>query len=166
MMDHSGADSDLVLRRADAADASALAALYLRARHAAVPSIPPLVHSDDEVRCWIRDVVIVQRETWVAEQRGELLALLVLDGDDVDQLYVDPDRTGRGIGSTLVRLAQDRRPTGLSLWAFQSNHGGRRFYERHGFVAVEYTDGHGNEERAPDVRYVWAGHDGQCDDAT
>ena len=42
----------------------------------------------------------------------------------------------------------------MQLWAFQSNTGALRFYERHGFVAVEETDGD-NEERAPDVRMVW-----------
>jgi len=42
----------------------------------------------------------------------------------------------------------------MELWAFQSNHRGRRFYERHGFVAVEFTDGAANEEQWPDVRYV------------
>ena len=37
---------------------------------------------------------------------------------------------------------------------FQKNEGARRFYERHGFTAVEWTDGD-NEEGAPDVRYRW-----------
>jgi hypothetical protein len=32
-----------------------------------------------------------------------------------------------------------------------------RFYERHGFVEAERTDGRRNEERAPDIRYVWDG---------
>ncbi|MBA3264774.1 MAG: hypothetical protein H0T14_00160 [Nocardioidaceae bacterium] len=32
--------------------------------------------------------------------------------------------------------------------------GARRFYERLGFVAVQWTDGD-NEERALDVRYEW-----------
>jgi hypothetical protein len=41
------------------------------------------------------------------------------------------------------------------LWTFQTNTGARRFYERHGFVAVDETDGSANEERAPDVRYAW-----------
>jgi GNAT superfamily N-acetyltransferase len=149
----------LELRRADGADAAALAELFLRARRAAVPAIPSIVHTDDEVRQWMSDVVVARRETWLAEARGALVAMLVLDGDDLDQVYVDPDLTGGGIGSSLVRFAQSRRPQGLSLWAFQSNHRARRFYERHGFVAAEYTDGHGNEERAPDVRYVWGGHD-------
>jgi GNAT superfamily N-acetyltransferase len=102
---------------------------------------------------------VARRETWVAEHHSEPVGLLVLDGGELDQLYLDPDYTGRGIGSMLVRFAQERRPAGLALWTFQSNRGARRFYERHGFVAVEYTDGHGNEERAPDVRYVWGGHD-------
>jgi hypothetical protein len=35
------------------------------------------------------------------------------------------------------------------------NESAHRFYERHGFEPVEHTDGSGNEEREPDVRYVW-----------
>jgi hypothetical protein len=42
------------------------------------------------------------------------------------------------------------------LWTFVTNTGARRFYERHGFVAVETTDGSHNEEAAPDIRFVWA----------
>ena len=42
----------------------------------------------------------------------------------------------------------------MQLWAFQSNTGALRFYERHGFVAVEETDGD-NEEGAPDLRMRW-----------
>jgi hypothetical protein len=41
----------------------------------------------------------------------------------------------------------------VRLWCFQANSGARRFYERHGFVAVEFTDGHDNEEGCPDVLY-------------
>lgn len=38
---------------------------------------------------------------------------------------------------------------------FQLNDKARRFYERRGFVAVEFGDGTGNEEGEPDVRYHW-----------
>ncbi len=72
---------------------------------------------------------------------------MVLDGDEVDQLYVGPEWQRRGVGSNLLRLAQRWRPRGLALWTFQSNHPARRFYERHGFVAVAWTDGSTNEER-------------------
>ena len=43
----------------------------------------------------------------------------------------------------------------LELWCFQANTGGRRFYERHGFRAIRFTDGADNEEKVPDVRYRW-----------
>ena len=51
-------------------------------------------------------------------------------------------------------IAKERRPRGLQMWTFQANGGARRFYERHGFVVMEATDGD-NEERAPDVRNEW-----------
>jgi len=79
---------------------------------------------------------------------------MVLAGDVVEQLYVHPDQTGVGIGSQLLRVAKSLRPAGLQLWTFQSNQAARSFYEKH-FTAVEWTDGAGNEEGAPDVRYAW-----------
>jgi uncharacterized glyoxalase superfamily protein PhnB len=78
-----------------------------------------------------------------------------LHDDWIDHLYVDPDSTGRGVGSQLVAVAKTLRPSGVHLWTFESNTRARRFYERHGFVAVERTDGD-NEEGAPDVRYQWS----------
>jgi GNAT superfamily N-acetyltransferase len=74
---------------------------------------------------------------------------------ELEELYVLPAWAGRGIRSRLIALAKHRRPAGLELWTFQANAGARRFYERHGFRAVEFTDGSGNEEGQPDVRYMW-----------
>jgi ribosomal protein S18 acetylase RimI-like enzyme len=56
-----------------------------------------------------------------------------------------------------VALAKELRPAGLQLWTFQVNTPACRFYERHGFVEAGRTDGSGNEEREPDVRYSWSG---------
>lgn len=52
-------------------------------------------------------------------------------------------------------LAKKRHPDGLQLWTFQVNGPAQRFYERHGFIAVERTDGSGDEQHEPDIRYVW-----------
>jgi GNAT superfamily N-acetyltransferase len=144
------------LRRAHQKEWLEIAELWLRSRRASVPAIPPPVHPDEEVRTWFREVVLPHREVWVTEADGAVIALLVLDGDSVDQLYVAPDWTGKGVGSRLLGVAKQRRPTGLQLWAFQANAGACRFYERNGFIATNTTQGD-NEERAPDVRYQWDG---------
>jgi GNAT superfamily N-acetyltransferase len=119
-----------------------------------VPAIPPPVHTDEEVHDFFATVVVPTRETWLIEDGGAVVALLVIDDGWIDQLYVDPDHTGRGLGSRLVELAKERCPDRLDLWTFQSNRGARRFYERHGFSEVARTDGD-NEEHSPDVRYRW-----------
>jgi GNAT superfamily N-acetyltransferase len=140
-------------RRAQQHEGRALAQVWLRSRRAAVAAIPPPVQNDGEVRTWFRDL-LAGREVWIAETDGAVVALLVLDGRWVDQLYVHPAWTGEGIGSRLLQVAKQRHPDGLDLWTFQSNSGARRFYERHGFVAIEATDGD-NEEGAPDLHYEW-----------
>lgn len=127
----------------------------MRSRRASVPAIPPPVHSDDEVRAWFGAVVIPERETWVAEMGKAIVAVMVLEGNWVDHLYVDPRWTANGIGSRLIELAKARRSEGLDLWTFEANADARRFYERHGFEPVERTNGDNNEEGAPDIRYQW-----------
>jgi GNAT superfamily N-acetyltransferase len=60
----------------------------------------------------------------------------------------------------LLDLAKERSMGDLQLWTFQVNDRARRFYERNGFVIAELTDGHGNQEREADVRYVWSRRQG------
>lgn len=73
----------------------------------------------------------------------------------IEQLYLDPGSLRRGIGSLLVADAKARNSR-LELRCFAENRGGRAFYERHGFLAVEMTEGAGNEEKAPDIRSRWS----------
>ena len=149
----------MIIRRSTPADGGAAAELYLRARRAgsAKGTIPPLVHGEDGVRAWLGQVVIPRLECWLAEQvSGTLVGMLVLKADWIDQLYVDPDLTGAGIGSELIAVAKRERPNGLRLWTFVSNEGAQRFYLRHGFNEVERTDGRRNEEGAPGILYTWS----------
>ena len=142
----------VTFRRGTAADAPAAADLWLRARTAAQPVIPKTVHDDDDVHAWFASHVVRHADLWLAENpRGQLVGILVLDGPWLDQLYVEPTSTRRGIGSSLLDWAKRERPEGLRLWTFASNTGAQRFYERHGFVATRRTDGRRNEEGAPDM---------------
>jgi GNAT superfamily N-acetyltransferase len=79
----------------------------------------------------------------------------ILDGDWLTHLYVRPDALGTGVGHALFEHAKTMRPGGFQFWVFQQNERARSFYEAHGAHPVELTDGSGNEEQTPDVRYEW-----------
>ena len=147
----------VALRRATVEDAAAVAEVFLTSFHATYAF--PLAHTDDEVRSWIRDRLIPNDEVWVAVDRERVVAMLALTPGWLDQLYVAPDRLGEGLGRQLMALAKSRQPEGLQLWTFQVNGRARRFYQSHGFVAVEETADR-NQERQPDVLYRWAGASG------
>lgn len=99
-------------------------------------------------------VVFPTCAVWGSFDADALVGLIAIRPGWIDHLYVLPGQQGRGVGTALLEVAKaDARE--LELWTFQRNTGARRFYERHGFVAVELTDGAGNEEREPDVRYRW-----------
>jgi GNAT superfamily N-acetyltransferase/chorismate mutase len=148
--------AEVVARLATVEDADALATLFLAARDAAYPAIPRSVHPPDDVRHWMRSRFDTPEcEFWLAEQGDALVGLLLLEGSWVHSLYVDPARTGQGIGRLLLDVAKHARPRRLGLWVFETNEGARRFYERHGFVETDRTDGSQNEEGEPDVEMAW-----------
>jgi GNAT superfamily N-acetyltransferase len=145
---------DVGIRRAGLDDAEAVADVYVASLGATYEF--PLAHGEAEVRNWIRGTLVQTEEVWVAVAPDEsVVGLMALTADMLDHLYLAPGWTGRGIGSRLVALAKERRPSGLDLYTFQVNVGARQFYERHGFVEVARGDGSGNEEGQPDVRYAW-----------
>ena len=150
------ATAGITIRPAAAADAAAVADVYLASFHATYDF--PLAHTDDEVRAWIGEAV-AGGGTWVAvDEMGTIVAMMEVKPGELDQLYVRPDRLGQGIGRRLLDVARERSPDGLTLYTFQLNDRARRFYERNGFVADWLGDGSANEERQPDVRYVWRPH--------
>lgn len=146
----------LVIRRATADDATALADVWLSSWRATF-DFPP-AHPDGDVRRWIREELLLGSETWVAadpEPEGRVIALLALSDTMVEQLYVAPDWIGNGVGWRLIDLAKERRPDGLELYCFAVNAAARHFYERNGFAPVAFGDGSGNMERQSDVLYRW-----------
>jgi GNAT superfamily N-acetyltransferase len=147
--------SDVQLRRATDADAEAAADVFIDSFRAALPTVRR-AHSDPDIRRYVSEVLVPQTECWVAvDDRDRVVAMMALKPGWVEQLYVAPDRLGQGIGRRLIDLAKKRSDGELQLWTFQVNARARRFYERNGFVASEMTDGSANEEREPDIRFVW-----------
>jgi GNAT superfamily N-acetyltransferase len=145
-----------MLRPARAEDAYAVARVLIESRRVFLPYAPS-AHPDQEVHQWVASTLIPSGGVSVWEHLGEVVAVLAVSRDEaaawIDQLYVMPGAEGRGIGSKLLQHAHHhvRRP--VRLYTFQENLRARAFYERHGYRALEFTDGQGNEEKCPDVLY-------------
>jgi ribosomal protein S18 acetylase RimI-like enzyme len=143
------------LRRGEEHDADELArikhACYSRMTY--LPPIPTL----EEYGRFVRAILLPNQEVWVAEDDEQrVVGWFSLTKGSLEHIYVDPERQNHGLGTEMLAAVMQRMPDGFSLWTFQKNEGARRFYERHGLDAVEFTDGRDNMEREPDVRYEWA----------
>lgn len=119
----------------------------------AMPDTPDL-HTPAENRTFLCQD-LYPRSTMVGAWRDEeLIGYIAFRPGWVDHLYVLSNHAGSGVGSALLAAAKQTN-TELDLWTFRRNVRARRFYEERGFVAIEETDGSGNEEREPDVHYRW-----------
>lgn len=153
-------DESLTVRPAELADTDAMADLYTAARVAAVPQMPPALHTNAEDRAWLAArLADPDHQAWVAEDADGLLGYALFTETWLEHLFIRHDRTGSGVGGVLLDLVKSLRPRGFALWVFETNTGARRFYARHGLLELEHTDGSANEERAPDVRMAWPGED-------
>jgi putative acetyltransferase len=142
-----------VIRRATEQDVDAIVAIF-EPSFATLDFLPQL-HTHDENVAFFRRCVS-EGEAYVL---GDGFAILT--GPMLSHLYVHPRAFGTGVGHALFEHAKTCRPDGFDFWVFQQNHRARRFYEAHGATAVEFTDGSGNEERTPDVRYEWTSRERQ-----
>ncbi|WP_274426139.1 GNAT family N-acetyltransferase [Chelativorans sp. YIM 93263] len=143
--------SDLVLRSPGPADADEIACV-MRAALDAFDWMPRL-HTPEEDRAFISGHVLPHQRVTVAAAGEGIVGFIAVHGEWVEQLYLKPGWTGRGIGNRLLGSATVGIPT-VRLYCFQANGGARRFYERRGFKAEAFGDGSENEEGLPDILYV------------
>jgi GNAT superfamily N-acetyltransferase len=116
------------------------------------------------VRAWVHGALYRSGGLWTIRAGDDLVGMLAISERErvgwIDQLYLRPGATGRGIGSIALEHAVGVLPPPVRLYTFQANSGARRFYERHGFRAISFSDNSNNEERCPDVLYERTGKDG------
>jgi GNAT superfamily N-acetyltransferase len=155
-----------VLRSARAEDAADVVRV-LRASRLRFLSYAPPVHSEDEHLAWARDALIPSGGVTLAAVDDHVIGVLAVSraqgANWIDQLYIQPEYCGRGVGSQPMKVALSslRRP--IRLYTFQQNAGACRFYERFGFSPIGWGDGSENEEGCPDVLYELV--DDTADDA-
>jgi N-acetylglutamate synthase-like GNAT family acetyltransferase len=128
---------ELLIRRAAAADAEAAAQLVREAYQHYVPRIgrPPVPMTLDYAS------IVAAGHTWLAERGGHLVGLLVLEYFDdhvlVENLAVLPDAQGTGIGSRLLRYAEDQAQARgvheVRLYTHELMTENRAYYPRRGY---------------------------------
>ncbi|MEJ2002395.1 MAG: GNAT family N-acetyltransferase [Maritimibacter sp.] len=143
--------ADLIIAPARPEDAPAIG-LILSAWIDETPWIPR-VHSHDDEQGFGR-MMVERGWTTVARRDGEVLGFLSRDETEVHALYLRADARGQGVGKALLDSAKSASAR-LELWTFQQNTRAQQFYLREGFREVGRTNGTGNDEKLPDIRYVW-----------
>lgn len=151
------------MRRATLEDLLDVAKIHRLAFGTAMPHMPTL-HTPEEDLNFYTTGVLTSDQIWVAELADFVAGFIAFRTGWVEHLYIHPDCQRRGIGSNLLALAMASSDS-LHAWTFQCNQGARSFYEKHGFHVERETDGAGNEEKQPDVLYVWKKAGGKEDGA-
>jgi ribosomal protein S18 acetylase RimI-like enzyme len=147
------ASSDALLRRAHIEDMPDVAKIHRLAFFTAMPHMPVL-HTPEEDLNFYTTGVFTSSEVWLAEIGDVIAGVIAFRDGLVEHLYVTPKYQRQGIGSSLLSVAKSMSES-LRLWTFQCNEGARNFYEKHGFRVVQRSNGAHNEERQPDMMYVW-----------
>ena len=112
------------------------------------------LHSEEEDRAYVADVVLPAQQVWHAEIEQVIAGFIAFADGWVHHLYVAPEFQNQRIGSELLAIAKRSTPA-LQLWVFESNLSAIEFYQREEFRIVERTDGEANEAKRPDVRMQW-----------
>lgn len=146
----------VVVRSARETDAAGVVRVLRASRLRFLPYAPP-VHSAAQTLGWVLKSLIPSGGVTIATLDECVVGVLASSHADgaswIDQLYVHPEYCRRGVGSQLLGAALSSLPRPIRLYTFQQNGDARRFYERHGFLPIRWSDGAGNEEGCPDVLY-------------
>lgn len=81
----------------------------------------------------IRAELMPIAETWVVEERGELVAFMSVLDNLIGGLFTHPDHQGKGHGRALIEHARKRYDPVL-VEVFDANEKAIGFYRRRGFV--------------------------------
>lgn len=142
----------LSIRTARTSDVPRIATVFREARAAAMPWLPVLHSSSEELEFFGR--AVEAHAAYVAVLDDRVVGVAVVDRHEhlLEHLYLDPALRRRGVGTRLLDHARAEHGGPLQLWCFTDNRAARAFYAARGARELYETDGSGNEERLPDVR--------------
>ena len=93
-------------------------------------------YTEQAVRDWYTEKFATWDWGLVAEDRT-VVGFVATWVSHLDQLFVDPEHQGEGLGTALLSTALARMPLPVTLNVFEDNAPARRLYERHGFREID-----------------------------
>lgn len=86
-----------------------------------------------ELRPQVRDIYFDAVEIWIYEDAAGVAGFIGLSGAQVEMLFLEPERSGQGIGTRLLDHARGLRGA-LTVDVNEHNPQAHGFYRRYGFV--------------------------------
>ena len=84
-------------------------------------------HDEQSTRWWMQHVVLSGQHVRVASAGAQVLGFAATDKDCLEQLWVNPQDQGRGVGRLLLADAQQASAGHLTLHVFTRNERAQRF---------------------------------------
>lgn len=104
----------------------------------------------------VDEQALKQAEVWVEkDDSGVSLGFIGLDGSMVEMLFVDPDRHGQGIGTRLLRYAEQLKGSRLRVDVNEQNERAYAFYRRYGFIRTGRSELDGSGRPFPLLHLEW-----------
>jgi ribosomal protein S18 acetylase RimI-like enzyme len=111
------------------------------------------IHSVENHVYFLNHILPEQFQIELALIDEKVVGMIAYNESEINQLYIDIDYQGIGIGQTLINKVKDKSSGKLTLYTFEVNESAQRFYEKHGFKVI--GRGHENEENLSDIQYEW-----------
>jgi len=135
--------SEIIIRQADASDRDQIVAMCKHSMKATYGSfmteeaMAPLAEGDETDKY----VDAMLPHMLVAEDAETVVGVVSLDNETIDLLWVDIERRGQGIGSRLLKQAEDQLATkGVrkgKLQCFEPNRSSIEFYQSQGWSITD-----------------------------
>ena len=104
-------------------------------------------------RAYFLSEVLPAYEVTLAVDHDLMVGFMASSLESVSQLHVRVGHHRAGIGTALIERAKQRSSGSLWLYTFTRNVNACRFYEKQGFIPVDY--GFEPTWQADDVKYRW-----------
>jgi ribosomal protein S18 acetylase RimI-like enzyme len=154
-MDDQFIDQNLLVRAYHLKDLDHMVSMWHASKRDAFPYVEVQQrYSIEDDRWYFQEILVKEFDIWVAEIDDRIVGMMAIKGKLINQLFVDVEHQGLGVGTKLLEVAKELSPDYLQAFTFQKNVKARAFFEKHGFHAVRFFVSP-PPENEPDVEYAW-----------